>query len=495
MTRSQCLSFLCLFVCLGLLLGRPPAAAQEGRDLLFNARAYTPQPPPVPPIQRLGRFDGTGFVQLKERLPTPPERVYILLHGWAPGFREAVEESLRQGKFPLAWSLTDKQGRPYNDGWFQSLARSIRAVDPQAAILFFSWIDWSATRGSLDPGESQKHTDTAGQALAAAIRAALPGYDSRKIHFAGHSHGAKVATVAALDIHPAGLSLFDSPETGTMACRSGAANKLYHSAYLPKLRPDRTGQSTFVDSYYSYFGMCYNDLRPELKDIVDFKLSARPCWPWELGCQHGYPPRFYLLANGSNAKDLGIHWSPLRGAQYRTLAPDYRQTWTQASGNPLAYESRTKCFDSYQPCERPTSGAAEIHLGSRPLSVRVLTTLGTVISEVKSGITQSATVELREPGSAFWVAEFEKRPGDEVIQLDYQFRKPGEGDELGVWIDDVQELAVSGLWSGDAWRSTLVSVEHLPDGPHELVIALHSVGKPDADVQVKNLAMAGFAPR
>src|SRR5436309_2910478 len=141
MTRSQCLSFLCLFVCLGLLLGRPPAAAQEGRDL------------------------------------------------------------------------------PYNAGCFQSRARSTRAVDQQAAILFFSWIDWSATRGSLDPGESQKHTDTAGQALAAAIRAALPGYDSRKIHFAGHSHGAKVATVAALDIHPAGLSLFDSPETGTMACR------------------------------------------------------------------------------------------------------------------------------------------------------------------------------------------------------------------------------------------------------------------------------------
>ena len=62
MTRSQCLSFLCLFVCLGLLLGRPPAAAQEGRDLLFNARAYTPQPPPVPPIRRWGTPEDVAWL-------------------------------------------------------------------------------------------------------------------------------------------------------------------------------------------------------------------------------------------------------------------------------------------------------------------------------------------------------------------------------------------------------------------------------------------------
>ena len=481
------------FAFLSLALSAIPSLAQrEGReDLYRQARSYTPKPSPDHPIQRLGRFAMVGgkpdFIQLQGALSPLPPRVYVLVHGWAPGCAKAVHAALSRGELPLAWNLVCGDTK-FNDGWFQNLSKSILDADPQATVLFFSWIDWSGTEGLHDPSGSQAHTHDAGTVLALALGTALPGLDGRKIQFIGHSHGAKVATVAALVIKPAGLTLLDSPETGQLACRFGAANKLYHDPYLPALRPGRFRNSTFVDAYYSYFGMCFHDLRAELAPIVDFKLDPRECSFLGIACRHSSPMRFLPLANRNPAKGLGVFWSPLQGSRYTSLQSSYRQSWE--GDDPLAHAASTQCFDSYRPCGKSNAVAKALGaLRSRALEFVQLVKAGHV--EIQGKPNQLLT--LQESSSAFWVVSFEKRSGDETILFDYRFPAAGDGDELGVWIDDIQELAITGIWSRETWRSTLVSIEQLEDGPHTLTIALHGIGQPNSSLQVKNLQVAGFA--
>ena len=120
------------------------------------------------------------------------------LLAWAP---QAVNE-LGQGMFTE----------------FVPLAAAIARDDPKATVLGFSWIDDSATALSpFDAWKSEANTDLNGQRLAAALGQVLaPTFPGRggRIHLIGHSHGAKVATVAAIALErpPAQLTLLDSPE-------------------------------------------------------------------------------------------------------------------------------------------------------------------------------------------------------------------------------------------------------------------------------------------
>ena len=84
------------------------------------------------------------------------------------------------------------------------LAQQIMEADPEAVVLAYSWLDGSATTAALDnaiPEQaylSEALTYINALRLAAALRRALGTNYSGQIHLLGHSHGSKVATLAAL---------------------------------------------------------------------------------------------------------------------------------------------------------------------------------------------------------------------------------------------------------------------------------------------------------
>jgi pimeloyl-ACP methyl ester carboxylesterase len=206
------------------------------------------------------------------------DNVYVIAHGWMPGYIDWVNKIKMTGKLPLSWQtwqgpdkppnppgpsttwLYQPQSTTYLDTNFTisatGLAQQILSVDPHATVLAFSWIDESAT-STANTGypfyiptkgyQSEANTTMAGMQMAAAIMKALaPGYAGGlgKVHLIGHSHGARVATVAALALQQAAatkprfdvvrqLTLLDSPEsTGTSTI--GAAN--FDWWYLAQLK-------------------------------------------------------------------------------------------------------------------------------------------------------------------------------------------------------------------------------------------------------------------
>jgi hypothetical protein len=468
-----------------------------------NAYAFTP-PKQVPALQRLGLFKpGSPGAFVPVTGPSNPSgHVYFVTHGWAPGYLDAVKKMQSEGKFPLAWdpNLKNKDGQPYDDGWFQRVSQSILNTDPGATVFFFSWVDWSATSSLFDPQNAQKNTDMAGNTLTAAVRAALnAGFPPGRLHLLGHSYGSKVVTVASREIKPAHVTLFDSPE-GRLIGFLGAANKLYLPIYLPAIPPSRAPGGTFVDNYYSFFGICYNDRANTLKPIVDFKLVAQICSRIDLGCKHAYPMTFYPQASAGPGKNLGLWWSPLLGNQFETLQPDYEQTWKDAKGDPLAFRAGPKCFGNSGQLvtdEPRIFQESMLFVDSEPpkaaLKIQDLS-FETLFAEGGARIEGRAST-LAEPGSSFWHLQFTKEPLDDAIEVDVKFLQPGGDDVLGFWIDDHLGRVLSGRWAGPEELTTAVNINHLADGPHVLTVALHSVADDArAEVQVRNLRKVSFVP-
>ncbi|MGI9642191.1 MAG: hypothetical protein ACR2N9_05355 [Acidimicrobiia bacterium] len=274
----------------------------------------------VSPLERLGRWDGEAWVGV-ETGSIQSSRIHVIVHGWAPGMRSTVET---HDGFLRVWDpeATTPDGRRF-DRWFGPLAEAILRDDPDATVLAYSWIDESATRtGATRSVKSQLRTTVNGQRLAISVREALSG-GQHELHLIGYSHGAKVATVAALAIEPAPmhLTILDSPDSLIPAI-GGALNDL--GSYLRLLSPgvvadasyrgatteDRT--ETFVDTYSSAFGEPYGS-GPGLGWITDVILRPAEHPIEEAPSEHAYAWAWYLESARHPENGVGYAWSPLRG--------------------------------------------------------------------------------------------------------------------------------------------------------------------------------------
>jgi pimeloyl-ACP methyl ester carboxylesterase len=496
------------------------AASLGGRlaaELPFDAQFHKPLELQIKPLQRLGLYRPSGphFVSVTGRV-NPDGNVYFVTHGWAPGYFGKVNKIIANGHIPLAWDSSIG----FNDGWFEKICESIRKADPGATIFFYSWIEGSATPTTLDPWESLSHTDGAGIELSKAIQQVLPPqFDAHRIHILGHSHGARVATVAAVraDTHPAHLTLFDSPERFL----EEAANKLYY--YLEKLSPSRSSEGTFVDNYYSMFGVCYNNqVVPKLKNIVDFRLRALPC-NGHIVCRHSYPITFYELASEASSSNLGVHWSPLLNGVYGTVKPDYVQTWL--SNNPLATESRDSCFGPPDwieaadlsfvprlilrilplPVQFVSKEGGAIFLGNTQASlaepskvyIRLASTKGegeSLDKEATAVIQGNNRISLAEPGRSLLQLTFTKEEGDDAILFDFNFLRPGDGDEFVAWIDDFKLLSLTAPQEGAEKGRVAIGIDDFENGHHTLILALYGIGERNTALSISNLDKATMKP-
>lgn len=250
------------------------------------------------PIARLGRFDGTGFVAIEPR-SIPPSHLYVLTHGWEPGWGRAVVEN------PELRCWQEVTCEP----WMRSLGQAILAADPHAVVLSYSWLDDAATaRVIFAQRNALANTERQGRWMADAVAEAL-GEDfieqGGRMHFVGHSYGARVAALAAfyLPKRPQSLTLFDPPDAPLAGVMGG---QTHLGDLLAKLNIGHAEGEIFVDNYVSMVGTQYR-LEPGLSSVIDVMLTA-PYSQLDYRDRHLYPTTFYAQTGD---QDFGLGWSPL----------------------------------------------------------------------------------------------------------------------------------------------------------------------------------------
>jgi len=289
--------------------------------------------------------------------PFPP--IYVLSHGWAPGYRDAVRA---QGGNLLWWSpgayLKNSDGtRTWASDWAwtpvtaplnplftvnaNGVLQSIAAFEPAAIVLAWSWIDDSATDNIDDlfnlteVYRSEAYTHLNGIRLANALEEAIHSsfWGSGELHILGHSHGSKVATVAALTLqqrgrHVSQLTILDAPESEVTLEHNGANLLGFYLEPMQIAQPTspRSG-GTFVDNYASYFGIGYAGT-PNLNQVVEVALDPSKLYSFDdPGDKHSYAAAWYgAAAAGAQSQKqppLGLAWPP----PPQTYLPALNQTW------------------------------------------------------------------------------------------------------------------------------------------------------------------------
>lgn len=462
-----------------LLIGCMTMATQPvpGFNLSESGSALYQVEADLPLLSRVGLWDTNAQdFELVSNMPgynVTGGNVYFITHGWAPGYRTAVDNdpSLR------AWSpgLLD-DGVQYG-AWFSEMAAMIEEVDPGATVMAYSWVDDSATNNTLEAYQSEAKTTINGTRLAAAMGEILDSTFDGKVHVLGHSHGSKVATLASIhaDQRPNHLTVLDSPE-GDLLWFVGASNNL--PRYLPTLEPGRSPDALFMDNYYSMFGEAYNDF-PGLSGIVDIELNPQQYSEFAFSERHSYPIRWYTEASPDALQANGLLWSPLLGNLYETLAPSYYQNWTYDP--PLSMnELELEVVAETTPASQWIWNAA---------SLETVSMLGDVQFDSETGRVTLGVDGDNEPLS-LWHTTFEMTGEMLALEFEYRFTEGSNGEQVAVWIgDELRFLAASDLPGADGFLG-VIDLTNLDPGTWDLVLGLYQNGDFSAMVEVDGMQFA-----
>ncbi|WP_165234669.1 FG-GAP repeat domain-containing protein [Aquisphaera insulae] len=470
--------------------------------------------PSLTPLQRLAIFDPLSktfqpVVQNDPRLVG--KDISVLVHGWAPGYVNWVDAEAAKGltlkwwwTFPgqpgfdppktnpgpaSAWLL---DGGPSGNeaaaltGMAQDILGRTSATggapaDPNAVVLAYTWIDDSATPSwdldgvhvPQDANLSEARTALNGERLAAGLESALgsaSAASSAKIQLIGHSHGSKVATVAAVELARAGyplrqLTLLDSPEDsdtagGQAVVSMGAAN--FNWFFLQDLGLNRQSTSApFVDAYASYFGYAFGGttsdgtvtLSSSLNQVVDVSLYPDSLSETDIADRHAYAAWWYTGSgepslNGGTASNVGQYWSPLLPGSggVSALARYYEQNWSV-----LSYPADQQFVlnaEGSPPAQNFTFRSAGV---------------GGVSLRQSSSVIQSQTVSIDAPYDGF-----------AGISFNYDFSSFKPGDLLTILADGTEAFVMDPTVSGTGTRPATISLSSLPFGSHTLTFILTS---------------------
>jgi hypothetical protein len=260
----------------------------------------------------------------------------------------------------------------------------------------------------------------------------------------------------------------------------GASNNL--DGELKKLNIGRTPGTTFVDNYYSHFG-CEYSLSSDLMDQNIVNVMLNPPSSLDDGDKHIYPTPWYTGAT-NETDNLGLAWSPLVSSMCRTLAPYYEQDWTTGkyalkdttlSHIPNAFVNTFRQLDLITLLK---NGMATDMSNGINLDEQGLVPLQAVLAD--SSV---------ENNSAYWHTGFTKNPNDVTLEFTYQFLNPGDGDQLGLWIDDELRFIITGSLAGTNSFTSDIDISDLSAGDHILSVALHSYGDVGCSVNVMDFTM------
>jgi pimeloyl-ACP methyl ester carboxylesterase len=353
----------------------------------------------------------------------------------------------------------------------EGFAATLAAKDPSAVVIAFSWIDESATDSKFSAYPSEARTYRNGLRLAQAITellgldggVTLGANDAPRVHILGHSHGTKVATVAAAELRRAGqiveqLSVLDSPES-YLTAKIDANNLLWY--YLPDVQPGRATGTTFVDNTISFFGETYANF-PGLGNVVDVSLAPTVLYgELAISENHSYAAAWYAGATEADS-GYGLGWSPLLHPDVPpTLLAGYRQPWTEPTaetqfvltGNPTP-DAKTPVFT--------------------PGTLTDVTTAG--IASFTGGMISLATSPTSKAANVTGQLDFESSSYGLVFT--FEFSNATAGDQLSVTIggliDTYQYFVVDGASAGSDTHSATVSVYSSWGGKYPVAFSLSS---------------------
>jgi hypothetical protein len=470
-------------------------------------------------LARLGIYDPVTKTFSQPAVPSggpspyAGKNVYFISHGWAPDWRAAVNAyaQANPGDFLKWWQTTDPtlpdapSSTPASAWMFnptygpsddfvvspQGMAATLAAKDPNAIVIAFSWIDESATSSVFSAYPSEARTYRNGLRLADAITELLGlesgvtlGEDGApQVHLMGHSHGSKVATVAAAALRRSGqiveqLSVLDSPES-YLTVKIDANNLLWY--YLPDVQPGRTAGTTFVDNTISYFGETYANF-PGLSSIVDVSLAPTVLYgEFAVSDNHSYAAAWYAGATSSDSA-YGLGWSPLLHPDVPpTLLPGYEQPWTEPT-------PETQFVLSGKPTPAPRT---PVFTAS---SLTDVTTTGN--ASMNAGVISLATSPTSKGASLTGQLDFESTSYGLVFT--FEFTNATAGDQLSVTIgglvDTYQYFVVDGASAGSGVHSATVSVYSSWGGKYPVTFALSSAsGSTNPSLTIKDIEQITFA--
>jgi pimeloyl-ACP methyl ester carboxylesterase len=341
------------------------------------------------------------------------------------------------------------------------LLQSIATLHSKAIVLAYSWIDNSATdSGDLNLDEvyrSEAYTHVNGIRLANALMQAIASSfwstAGSKLRLIGHSHGSKVATVAALTLQQRGLevahlTILDAPECEITLEVNGANLLGFYLEEMQILHPFfKCASGAFVDNYASCFGIGY-DGAPNLKNIVEVSLDPSKLYDFNLSDQHSYAAAWYGGAAAGaalqNEPPLGLAWPP----PPRTYLPALKQTWPTG----------TNQFSQWQ---LALGAMPDIYTyGTQPLTLATVATEGNVSGD------PSSTLVFGPAGT--W-------PAYSIFQGSYQ--NPEDSDNYGIAFD----IFWTTPFSGDYFVVTMES----PDlGEQEVLLVMDGQSVPEEKTSV-----------
>jgi len=422
--------------------------------------------------RRLGLWNGKEFVDLpKDFVIDGNTNVHVVTHGWAPGFKNGVFND--DGSFRRVWDeVEDEDGNTYGD-WVSTQASVLAHEDAGSVVLGYSWVDQSATSTNLTPWQSRAHTDDNGNLLAWLLEDVIGESFAGKIQLLGHSHGSRVVTTSALALEKAGinvdhLTLWDAPESGKPFVLGGKVYLAKHLAQLGEKYGIGNGENeTFVENYFSQFGWAYNDdvvnveLLPEHLDGLGGIMSLR----------HGYSTGWY--ANASLiTDDVAFNWfddKPEAGTSWY-------QDWLDGNGDPDFSREYVLTEGTYVPKKRilQTTALGLLPFWSQNVSI--------VDQETGDAI-------LEEHSPAFWYGTLLVSEEDIAFQFEYEFLNIGDGDQLGVWIDEELAMLITGDLVGTGVQLGDIDLSGLDPRIHFLTFALYSTGEENAQISIGKFQM------
>lgn len=497
----------------------------------------------APLISRLARFvpntNKPYTPSVKDWVAVSPNdsnlkgNVYVVAHGFAYGYQAMVKANSTPGD-PLKWWETQDTSLPQSPGSANAsemfdadpgitpsgLASAILAADPKAVVLAYSWLEDAAYDYITGNATSEAFTHMNGVRLARALETALPTSfhsDGGNLHLIGHSHGSKVATVAAVTLQRfanpnlgvAHLTILDSPEdspasslAGEAVFETNASNSLWY--FLGALKIGRSSGSTFVDNYISYLD---NDIGPiqgfdpltasttnkNLQQIVDVDITAGPS-VLDLGKEdsHSYAFNWYSGAAqkwDQNPKpEVVLGGQPVLKPDPTNLAGHYAQSWTTNTEPQFALTPG--------PQSKPTTNTQSI--------TSTFTTLTLTGQQKTKGVTYDSTmVKLKDDGT-----NTESFSGKFVpvgglfssttfsgISFNYQFTNPGANDQLLINVNtgyfganELHYVMNSTVAGGDEYFATLSlgSLAHERNGTIQIEL-VPGPGSTGAEVKIYNL--------
>jgi hypothetical protein len=484
-------------------------------------------------LDRVSRFVPNAVPSLGNWVAQPSndtslhgKNVYAIAHGWAPGFVDMVNAYVSNDlpNPPLKWWQTLDTALPGSPGFPASpemfygssgdgvqispagLAYAITQSDPNAVVLAYSWIDESATSGDpLKSFLSEAYTSMNGGRLANALQTILPATFSSgggRLHLIGHSHGSKVATVAAnflAQLNNANfavqhLTLLDSPEDD-LVTDGDAANNLWY--FLAALNIDRTPGSTFVDNYISEFGEPLGVIQGRnpftgvttgvLQKIVDVQLNPDVLIGLTSpGDKHAYAFNWYGGASLPWAQNptptVANKWSPLlHSATPATLAGNYSQGWSAITDDQFALTPTGTPPNFNVVSDTPTF--TDLAISSFQTSGNA-TYVNNVVTLTEGGVTAPQFTGVFSPKSDI-----------AGISFNFRFSNMGAGDQLiisaGTGFAHEQQIhyVMTGTVAGTTERFATLSLGSLKDSlfDNKIQIQLVTVSGSQASVQIDNM--------